>query len=337
VIPAVKLTCAIVLFAVALLQQGPSPAPRTTPSPEIASREATDRDKKDTNSKGETPNQSPSATQRASSPKAADKDTSPVTSKNEDQSVRVVSVPPITVNGSKTEFVGLIATVVLALVGIGGIIVAICSLRVIKDQTVATKIAAEATRASAGAIQRQIEIMERQIRATEIAANAARKSAEISEMGLKLAERADVLLNAVGLTTNIPGISSNNPINPFSQVDMEFKNFGRTRAENVRCLIGLIIPGVPDSVPPQEPFVLGPGGTQRVKFQTFKETLTQETFEQIAKGAISLRFAGQVIYDDIFGESHTFYCSGILDPRTGTFILGKNDPRKTQTKEQNPN
>ena len=174
----------------------------------------------------------------------------------------------------------------------------------------------------------QMEIMQNQARATETAANAANRSAEIAEMALKLAERADVLLNAVSLTTNVAGVPTNRPINPYGAVTMEFKNFGRTRAENVRCDIGLVIPGVPKSVPQREPFILGPGATQCLTFQTFKETLTQETFEQIANGTINLRFAGNVSYDDVFGESHSYVCRGILNPETGTFIVGEDDPRK---------
>ena len=86
--------------------------------------------------------------------------------------------------------------------------------------------------------------MQRQAAATETAANAAKKSAEVAEMALRLGERADVLLNAVALTNDPEVLSSNIPINPHCRVNMEFKNFGRTRAQNVRCLIGLIIPGV---------------------------------------------------------------------------------------------
>src|SRR5258708_33749023 len=51
----------------------------------------------------------------------------------------------------------------------------------------------------------QMDIMRNQALATETAANAASRSAEIAEMALKLAERADVLLNAVSLTTNVAG------------------------------------------------------------------------------------------------------------------------------------
>jgi hypothetical protein len=136
-----------------------------------------------------------------------------------------------------------------------------------------------------------------------------------------LAERADVLLNAVSLTVDPTVVSTDGPINPHSRMSLELKNFGRTRAQNVACRIGLVIPGVPGSVPPREPFILGPGATQLVLFQTFKETLTKKTYEDIASGVIDLKIAGTVIYEDIFGESHTIACKGVLDPRTGHFIM----------------
>jgi len=172
--------------------------------------------------------------------------------------------------------------------------------------------------------------MQKQALASETAANAAKKSAEVAEMALKLAERADVLLNAVSLTVDPTVVSTDGPINPHSRVSLELKNFGRTRAQNVACRIGLVIPGVPESVPPRELFILGPGAAQLVLFQTFKETLTKKTYEDIASGGIDLKIAGTVTYEDIFGESHTIACKGVLDPRTGHFIMGDTDPRKAQ-------
>jgi hypothetical protein len=176
----------------------------------------------------------------------------------------------------------------------------------------------------------QIELTRRQAAATETAANAAMKSAGVAEMALKLAERADVLLNAASLTVDPTVVSTDGPINPYSRVSLELKNFGRTRAQNVMCRIGLVIPGVPESVPPRDPFILGPGGKQSVLFQTFKATLTKKTYEDIASGVIDLKFAGTVSYEDIFGESHTTTYKGLLDPKTGHFLLGDTDPRKAQ-------
>jgi hypothetical protein len=175
-----------------------------------------------------------------------------------------------------------------------------------------------------------MSLMQRQAAATETAANAAKKSAEVAEMALKLGERADVLLNAVALTMDPTVLSTNSAINIYSRVNMEFKNFGRTRAQNVRCLIGLIIPGVPETVPPREPFILGPGATQLLTFEQFSATMTQKTYQDIAGGVIDLKFAGTVTYEDIFGESHSITCRGLLDPKTGRFLLGDVDPRKAK-------
>jgi hypothetical protein len=177
----------------------------------------------------------------------------------------------------------------------------------------------------------QMAIMQSQADATETAANAAKKSAEVAEMALKLAERADVLLNAASLTVDPTAVSTDDgPVNPYSRVSLELKNFGRTRAQNVVCRIGLVIPGVPESVPPPEPFILGPGAKQAVLFETFKATLTKKTYEDIASGAIDLKIAGTVTYEDIFGESHSTTYRGLLDPKTGRFLMGDTDPRKAQ-------
>jgi hypothetical protein len=175
----------------------------------------------------------------------------------------------------------------------------------------------------------QMKIMSRSADAAEKAANAAKKSAEVAEMALKIVERADVLLNAASLTmVTAQATHTNTPLSPYSRVSLEFRNFGRTRADNVICLVKLIIPGVPESVPPREPFVLGPGATQTVTFQPFKQTLTEKTYKDIESGAIELKFPGILNYQDIFGESHGIACKGILDPRTGKFILGDTNPLK---------
>jgi hypothetical protein len=117
-------------------------------------------------------------------------------------------------------------------------------------------------------------------------------------------------------------------LNAYSRMVIGLKNFGRTRANNVRCSIRIIIPGVPESVPPRKPFILGPGASQSVTFSRFGEILTKETSDLILSGKIDLKFAGTVTYEDIFNESHTVNYQGLLDPLTGNFFLGDVDPRK---------
>jgi hypothetical protein len=168
--------------------------------------------------------------------------------------------------------------------------------------------------------------MERQTIATEKAAGAAKKGADISESAMKIVEAADILIQSTGL---VPA----GPIAPDSHIAIVFKNFGRTRAENVRSYIAIVIPGVPNSELSPDTFSIGPNGTQLVGFLKFSRFLNQETFRKIESGAIPLKFAGKVTYDDRFGESHVLECKGVLDPKTGTFVLGDFDPRKENDQE----
>lgn len=73
--------------------------------------------------------------------------------KDNGRAVRIVSLPP----RSAGDTIALVCTIILTLVGVGGIAVAICTLRTIAAQTKATVIAARATQASARATQEAAE------------------------------------------------------------------------------------------------------------------------------------------------------------------------------------
>ena len=79
----------------------------------------------------------------------------------------------------------------------------------------------------------------RQTSATEVAADAAKKGAEVAEMALRLAERAEVLLDASVLDFGklLNGTEC--------RVILQFKNFGRTRAKEVKVTLHLAIEGIP--------------------------------------------------------------------------------------------
>lgn len=68
-----------------------------------------------------------------------------------ERTVRIASVPPISIKWSIADTIALICTIALALVGILGVIVAVFTLRVIARQTSATEEAAQAARVSAEA------------------------------------------------------------------------------------------------------------------------------------------------------------------------------------------
>lgn len=153
------------------------------------------------------------------------------------------------------------------------------------------------------------------------------RQANIMDKALKVIEAADVAIESVSL---VPA----GAINPDSHIGLRLKNVGRTRAENVRSYIVTTIPGCPNSEPSPDTFSIAAGGTQLVGFLNFRQFLNEETFRKIENGIISVRFSGKVTYEDRFEDSHVFECRGVLDPKTGTFVLGDSDPRN---KNQNPN
>jgi hypothetical protein len=104
----------------------------------------------------------------------------------------------------------------------------------------------------------------------------------------------------------------------------------------VRSFVAIIIPGLQDSEPSPGSFSIGPGGTQTVRFLNFRDFMTEETFQRVQSGTISVKFLGDVKYEDRFGEAHVLPCKGILDPRTGMFILGDTYPGQKDA-SQRPN
>jgi hypothetical protein len=150
------------------------------------------------------------------------------------------------------------------------------------------------------------------------AANAAKRSAEFAELAVKTSERADVLLDAAGLSTG-------RDLSPQSRVQLIFKNYGRTRANDVRFDLRVTIPDTPDgSTLPLPPTPIGAGGRQTVTFQMFTEWVSKESFEGIRLGTIAMRFTGTVQYFDMFGERHITRCSGTFHHKAGAFMVDEN-------------
>lgn len=126
--------------------------------------------------------------------------------------------------------------------------------------------------------------LKKQTAATRISADAAKKSAEIAEASLKLVERADVLLNAAYLIHSQVLSDQQN-----SRVILQFKNFGRTKAVEVKLKLNLIIEKVPETdcteVPP---IAMGAGETKDISSLRFVEFLTEQTAQGIFTGKIGL-------------------------------------------------
>lgn len=136
------------IFAVSLLQQG---APPILPNPDQGNSQNTRRDTKGSQ---RVPKPVPSAEDGNANPAldTADQNNGAVAPENKEQTMRIVSVPAITISGNKTEEIAIWFDGILAFVGVIGIIVAICTLITVRRQTEATRRAAEGTEASVEAL-----------------------------------------------------------------------------------------------------------------------------------------------------------------------------------------
>lgn len=163
--------------------------------------------------------------------------------------------------------------------------------------------------------------LKKQTAATRISADAAKKSAEIAEASLKLVERADVLLNAAYLIHSQVLSDQQN-----SRVILQFKNFGRTKAVEVKLKLNLIIEKVPETdcteVPP---IAMGAGETKDISSLRFVEFLTEQTAQGIFTGKIGLRFEGESRYRDIFGGAYRSYYEGTWGAGTNVFRIDKQE------------
>ncbi|HLW52955.1 MAG TPA: hypothetical protein VKW06_08930 [Candidatus Angelobacter sp.] len=163
----------------------------------------------------------------------------------------------------------------------------------------------------------QTRITRRLAQVATVTADAAKDSAEIAKKALHLAERADIALEAAGLSTG-------QEIGKSTEVVLRFKNFGRTRANDVTFKVALTAPGVPESTSTLGPLILAAGAEQSVTFNRLVDWLSGETFSRINTGQDIMCFAGDVTYRDVFGVPHTTKYSGTFLPRTRTFMIGDN-------------
>jgi hypothetical protein len=191
----------------------------------------------------------------------------------------------------------------LVLVGIGATIAALCTLGAIRRQ--------------ARSMRYQTTHLKNSVIQARKAANAAKRSADAYEETVRLTERADVLMNSASISK-----PEEDPFWADACVVIQFRNFGRTRANNVRISASLTIPELPPSSPEQMPVtILAPGDIDRLRFNTFGEWLTRQSMQDILDGRLELRFDAKVTYIDIFGLPHTTENGGIYMPRDRVFRL----------------
>jgi len=193
------------------------------------------------------------------------------------------------------DFVDMAVGIALAVTAICGVRVALRTLRAIETQVTANKEAASAAKQSA---------------------DTADASAKFSENVLRLTERADVLIDAVELST--PGELRLDTI--FTVV---LTNFGRTRANELRTdfsigLAGAFSNGHSTDRPPT---ILGSGDELKTRLPQVSDFLTGEAYREVLEGKTPLRFEGTFSYLDVFDATHTGKASGTFSHETDSFLV----------------
>lgn len=155
---------------------------------------------------------------------------------------------------------------------------------------------------------------------TRIASEAAQKSVELAEKSLKLSERADVLLNKTALVLGKEADARD------ARIDIEFQNFGRTRAVNVCFRLNILIQGKPVSDARfLAPVSMGANKSYTVSTTRLDKFIPVADIPQVMAETKILRFVCDVLYEDIFGEKHTVLAEGTLDVARSTFRIEKEE------------
>ena len=161
-------------------------------------------------------------------------------------------------------------------------------------------------------------LLRQSVIAAKQSADTAERSATFARNAVRDSERADILLEAAGIVRAQSGV-----VDGDSRLMLRYKNFGRTRAKDVRFKVSMLIEGtnLPNATQHLPTMVMGPGQDQTITFETFRGCLTESTFKQIVQGKITLRFDSLVVYEDVFGGSYTTRDFGIFDHRALSFRM----------------
>jgi len=154
-------------------------------------------------------------------------------------------------------------------------------------------------------------------------ATAATRSANHAERATKLTQRADVLLKDFDVRVH----SDNEVIGQNTQFFVNIRNFGPTRANDVRFDFGMTVSGNRNPVrnspyiePPKVTIVMGSGDEKNVAFNKLGDVFSSEIITKIADGSSELRIIGRITYKDVFGESHSVECGGRYSALLGTIV-----------------
>jgi hypothetical protein len=224
--------------------------------------------------------------------------------------VAVKELPVIQTRHDTLDYVSCVISFLLLVVGFGGIRYAKRTLGVIQGQL------NEITKAG-----HQTDLM---ITEAKRQADAARDSADNARDTARLTQCADVLIDEIELQVAKPQFELS------SRIVIHFKNFGPTRAINVKLDLTLQ-PGTLGDLPTLGgPIVLAAHASAPITYPTFKELGWVPHIADIQNGKISIKFSGTISYEDVFGFIHTTDCSGEYNRLTHSFNA-KQIPRPKQS------
>ena len=166
---------------------------------------------------------------------------------------------------------------------------------------------------------RTLKDLQEQTTQTKATAEEAKQAAIFSRDATKESQRADVLIESFSLATG----NQNWKLNADAKVVVSFRNFGRTRAKDVRIRIDLTIPGMTIAKGRRElpVMVLGAGQSQSIATETFHDCLTIPTTVQVINGKLELQCTSSASYDDVFGSGYAVFDIRVFDPHIGDFKI----------------
>ena len=210
------------------------------------------------------------------------------------------------------DYVTLGLTAVLAGTAIFGTCYALQTLKAIQHEARIATAALKESNKLARAAKTSADVL-------TVAANAAGQSSEFAKKTTKDSERADILIESISIETGNQNWTQNGD----GKLVVHFRNFGRTRATEVRLRVELVVPSVNLTRGKYDlpSMVLGKGQKQTVTTDTFHDCLGLPLFNQVIKGQKEMHFHASVVYEDVFGDSYTTKDIGVFDVRTSSFKI----------------
>jgi hypothetical protein len=141
---------------------------------------------------------------------------------------------------------------------------------------------------------------------------------------VRLTQRADVLLDSIDVRP------ANDPpsIWPNTEVQLHFRNYGPTRANDVRFSIDLTIAGAMKKEASQNgpllpPIVIAANENSPASFPLLGQMFEAEDIKRASRGDAEMRFTATATYVDVFGKRHRSHYTGIYygQPPVAVFVV----------------